>query len=283
MDSAEMSQSAALADYVSQGERLSYARFGSGPELFLLHPTPVDHRFWLPLAFRLQDRYTITIPDLRGHGRSAAGHGGISMAKLAIDIERLLGELNIESACFAGCSVGSYVLYELWRRRPECIRALAFCCGKPQPDDAAAREKRKANIALIEGQGAAAFFDKTIGALFSPAFFEQQPTKVATLRAAMDAVKAAAAIAIQQGLMERPDSRPTIGTISVPVLALAAQKDALASPAEMQVIPELLPAAEYHQLDRAGHFAPYEEPETVGGILDRFFARVCRSEASPRE
>lgn len=266
--------------YVSDGSRLFFTTEGAGPDVVLLHPTPLSHDFWAPVVLELKDRYRITLPDLRGHGRSEAGQGTISMDRLGQDLQRLLEAAGISQALFAGCSIGSYVLYELWRRMPNHVEALAFCCGKPQPDAAANRAKRLENIDKIRASGPGSFFDQMIETLVSPDFCRREPNKVADLRGMMSAMGPEALIAVQQGLMDRPDSTATVGTISVPVLALAGGEDRASTLEEMRAIPEILPGAEYHLLPEAGHFAPYEQPQAVAGILGKFFDRASRSERS---
>ena len=125
--------------YHSGGNKLFYTTLGKGPSVVLLHPTPVHHRFWLPVAEMLAPRYQVIIPDLRGHGQSESGEGPITMEKLAADAVRLLDSLELSTAIFAGCSIGGYTLYELWRTAPERMRAFAFCCSRPQADNEAAQ------------------------------------------------------------------------------------------------------------------------------------------------
>ena len=122
------------------GARLFAVTTGCGPDVVLLHPTPVHHAFWLPVADQLADRYRLTLIDLRGHGKSSAGTGKITMAQLAEDVHSVLGALGIQRAAFVGCSIGTYTLYEYWRRFPEQMAALVCTCGKPQPDSEANRE-----------------------------------------------------------------------------------------------------------------------------------------------
>ncbi len=260
--------------YTSLGSRLFSATFGGGPDVVLLHPTPLSQGFWEPIAAELSGRYRVTIPDLRGHGQSEAGEGAIGMDRLGADVERLLDEMRISHAIFAGCSIGSYVLYELWRRMPQRVDALAFCCGKPQPDAAGNRVKRAENVEKIRLNGTGNFFDQMIDTCVTAGFRSSQPARVAELRTMMDAMRPEGVIAVQQGLMERPDSVPTVKTITVPVLALAGSQDPASTPEEMRAIPELLLAAEYHLLPDTGHFAPYEQPQVVSRILAEFFARV---------
>ena len=72
------------------GARLFAVTMGTGPDVVLLHPTPVHHGFWLPVATLLADRYRLTLVDLRGHGQSSAGTGTITMARLAEDVHAVL-------------------------------------------------------------------------------------------------------------------------------------------------------------------------------------------------
>jgi 3-oxoadipate enol-lactonase len=260
--------------YTSGDARLFYEQQGAGPDIVLLHPTPVHHGFWLPVAALLNSGYRVTTPDLRGHGRSESGHGVINMARLGDDIERLLDAAHIEAALFAGCSIGSYTLYELWRRIPERIRALAFCCGKPQPDTAANRAKRTEDIEKIRLAGTAEFFDRMAHTLVGPTSRARHPERSGQLRAMMDAAGPEAIIAVQQGLAQRPDSVPSLSTITVPVLALAGAEDPGSTPEEMAVVQQRLPRSAWHVLPDAGHYAPYEQPETVGRILRDFFDGV---------
>jgi 3-oxoadipate enol-lactonase len=261
--------------YCSGDTRLFYEILGSGPDVVLLHPTPVHHGFWLPVAESLSSRYRVTLPDLRGHGQSEAGHGGIDIPRLGEDIERLLDAAQIETALFAGCSIGSYTLYELWRRLPGRVRGLAFCCGKPQPDSPANRAKRAEDIEKIRLEGTSAFFDRMTQILLGPTSRTRHPEKSGQVRAMMDAMGPESVIAVQRGLGQRPDSVPTISTITVPVFALAGGEDSSSSPDEMAVIRDLLPATAWHVLSDAGHYAPFEQPETVGRMLREFFDRVA--------
>jgi 3-oxoadipate enol-lactonase len=261
--------------YTSGGAHLFYEQRGAGPDIVLLHPTPVHHGFWLPVAARLSTGYRVTAPDLRGHGRSEPSEGVIYIERLGEDIEQLLDAAGIETAFFAGCSIGSYTLYELWRRSPERIRALAFCCGKPQPDTAVNRAKRTEDIENIRFAGTAEFFDRMTQTLVGATSRARHPEKSEQLRAMMDAASPEAIVAVQHGLAQRPDSVPTLPTITVPVLALAGAEDLGSTPEEMSVIHQRLPGSAWHVLPDAGHYAPYEQPETVGRILRDFFDGVA--------
>ena len=50
--------------YESQGARLSYEEEGSGVPIIFLHPTPLDHTYWLP-SIRGIGEYRVILPDFR--------------------------------------------------------------------------------------------------------------------------------------------------------------------------------------------------------------------------
>ncbi len=264
--------------YTSGGTKLFAETMGEGQDVFLLHPTPVHHAFWRPVAEILAQRYRVVMPDLRGHGQSEAGDGPITVEKLGEDVERLMNELDIGKALFAGCSVGGYTLFELWRRMPQRIAALAFCCSKPQADADANRAKRREWIDGIRLRGTGDFFELMLNSLIGPTTRGRFPQKTGEAREMMQTTRPDAVIAMQQGLAARPDSVATAKTIRVPCSVIGAAEDGGSTVEDMKLLAETIRnggyGAEFHVLPDAGHYAPWEQPETVGPILRRFFDSV---------
>jgi len=264
--------------YLSSGARLGYSDSGAGLPVVFLHPTPLNRNYWRPLIAEVGPLRAI-VPDLRGHGISELGSGlptglfarvpdagALTMEQLGTDILALLDHLELPAAVFAGCSIGGYVLLELWRRAPERVRGLAFVCSKPQPDAEANLEKRAANIARVRGGMLAKVFDEGAVSLVGATARARRPEIVAEVRAQMT-LTADAQVAVQAGLAARPDSVPTVAAITAPVLAIAGGEDGAVSPAEMEAFRAAPGGCEYHLLADAGHLAAYEQPERVAAIL----------------
>jgi pimeloyl-ACP methyl ester carboxylesterase len=287
--------------YESDGARLAYDhRTGEGLSVrtpadasgdvavVFLHPTPLDHDYWRPMIERLPRSLGVRaiVPDLRGHGASQLGAGlpvgefvevpdapVLTMERLGQDVLALLEHLGIREAYFVGCSIGGYVQMELVRRAPERIRGLAFVCSKAQPDAAANRAKRKANIEQLRAEGTAKVFDGSAQNLIGAATRSARPEIVGELRARMT-ISAEAAIAVQAGLAVRPNSVPDIARIHVPVLAIAGGEDAGVTAAEMEAFKAAPGGCEFHVIEGAGHFAAYEKPDEVAGIFGEWLGRV---------
>jgi pimeloyl-ACP methyl ester carboxylesterase len=264
--------------YESDGARLSFQESGTGLPVVFLHPTPLDHDYWRPLVADMGGMRAL-VPDLRGHGSSELGDtlplGGfapvpdapvLTMAQMAGDILALLDHLEIPEAVFAGCSVGGSVLLELWRQAPQRIRGLAFVCSKPQPEGEASLHRRAANIAQLRAEGTGKLFDGMAQTLTGATARKRCPEIVDELRARMT-VSPEAAVAMQAGLAMRPDSVPTVATITAPVVAIAGGEDPGITAAEMEVFKAAPGGCEFHFLPDAGHFAAYEQPQKVAALL----------------
>ncbi len=268
--------------YESNGARLSYRESGAGTPVVFLHPTPLDRDYWLPMIADLPSDLIgvrAIVPDLRGHGQSELGDdlplGGFSRVPdapvltvelLATDILTLLDKLKIDAAIFVGCSIGGYVMLELARRVPKRMQAMGFICSKPQPDAEANLTRRAANIAQVRSEGTSTFFDNMAMTLIGATARARRPAILTELRSRMK-VSAKGIVAVQAGLAVRPDSVPTVSKISVPVLAICGGEDAGITQAEMSVFKNAPGGCSFHMLPDAGHFAAYEQPEKVAGIV----------------
>ncbi len=268
-----------MESFISSGAVLRYTMVGAGLPVVFLHPTPLDHDYWRPLLAGLTGIRAI-VPDLRGHGASEMGSelpvGGfarvpdapvLTMSQLAADVLELLDAIGIRESVFVGCSIGGYVMLELWRRDPARMRAMAFICSKPQPDAEAGLQKRADNIARVRSEGVEPFFDTMAQTLVGATTRKQQPSIVAEVRGRM-VLTAESVVAVQAGLATRPDSVPTVHTIDVPVLAIAGGEDGAVSPEEMKAFRQAHARCDFYAIPDAGHFAAYEQPRTVAGFLE---------------
>jgi len=265
-------------EYLSDGTRIGFDDSGSGLPVVLLHPTPLDREYWRPLTRELAGIRAI-VPDFRGHGSSelgtelpAGGFGRVpdapilTMERLAADVLKLLDHLRVPKAVFAGCSIGGYVLLELWRTAPQRMRGLVFVCSKPQPDAEANLAKRAETIGRARAEGVTALFDGMAQSLLGATTRKEHAEIVEEVRARMT-LTPESEVAVQAGLATRPDSVPTVATIRVPVLAIAGAEDTSVTAADMESFRTAPGGCEFHVLAGAGHFAGYEHPKKVAGLM----------------
>jgi len=197
----------------------------------------------------------------------------LGIGQLAKDVLTLLDHLQIPEAVLVGSSIGGYVALEIWRQAPERVRGLAFVCSKPHPDTETNQLRRATTIDRIRAGEIEEIFDEMAQSLIGPTARERRPEIVAELRARLT-LTPETLIAVQAGLATRPDSRTTIRTITVPVLAVAGGEDPGVTPEEMQAFSYAPGGFEFHLLPDAGHMAAYEQPEKVASLLAEWLRQM---------
>ena len=270
--------------YESHGARLNFEETGSGVPIIFLHPTPLDHSYWLPSIKEIGE-YRAILPDFRAHGDSELGDdlpvGGfsrvpnapvLSIGQLTSDVLALMDHLELGEAVFAGCSIGGYVMLDLWRKAPMRMRGLVFVCSKAQPDAEANLVKRVETINRVKREGTAGVFDGNAQTLIGASTRAKRPEVVNELRARMT-LTPEAVIAVQAGLATRQDSVPDIAEIDAPVLAICGGEDPGITEAEMRAFEGAPGGCEFHLLPDAGHFAAYEQAQTVATIMRPWLAQ----------
>jgi 3-oxoadipate enol-lactonase len=254
----------------SDDVEIFYEIRGSGPPVVLLHPFPCHHEFWNPVAEALDSRYRLILPDLRGHGDSEIGEGPALMQKHAGDVARVLDAAGVAKAAFVGCSIGGYILFEFWRRFRERVTSLALCDTRPQSDTADGRANRLKAAAAVLEQGTEPFIESMIPKLMGRTTVSTRPDLVDGARAMMRKMSAEDISLVLRGMAERPDSVADLKAINVPTLIVIGEEDVLSTVADGELMRQNIARSELKVVPKAGHYAPWEQPELVGKVLRQF-------------
>jgi pimeloyl-ACP methyl ester carboxylesterase len=259
----------------SDDAEICYEIRGNGPPVVLLHPFPCDHEFWNPVAPALDSRYRLILPDLRGHGDSEIGEGPALMQKHASDVARVLDTAGIGKAALIGCSIGGYILFELWRRLRERMTALGLCDTRPQADTAEARANRLKAAATVLEQGTEPFLESMIPKLLGRTTMTARPDLVDGAHAMMRKMSAEDISQVQRGMAERSDSVADLKTINVPTLIVIGEEDVLSTVADGELMRQNIAGSELKVILKAGHYSPWEQPEAVGTVLRQFLDKAA--------
>jgi pimeloyl-ACP methyl ester carboxylesterase len=254
----------------SDDVEIFYEIRGSGPPVVFLHPFPCHHQFWNPVAEALDSRYRLILPDLRGHGDSEIGEGPALMQKHAGDVARVLDAAGVGKAAFVGCSIGGYILFEFWRRFRERVTSLALCDTRPQPDTADGRANRLKAAAAVLEQGTEPFLESMIPKLLGRTTVAMRPDLVEGARAMMRKMSAEDISLVLRGMAERPDSVADLKSINVPTLIVIGEEDVLSTVADGELMRQNIAGSQLKVVPKAGHYAPWEQPESVGKVLRQF-------------
>jgi pimeloyl-ACP methyl ester carboxylesterase len=251
-----------------------YRVLGEGPPVVLLHPFPVNHEFWLPVAQVLAPRYRIILPDLRGHGDSGVGEGPATMAKHAGDIACVMDDADVGRAPLIGVSIGGYALFEFWRRNRGRVAALGLCNTKAPADSAEARAGRLRAANDVLESGTEPFFESMIPRLLGKTTREARPDLVEGALRMMRKMSPEDVAQVQGGMAGRPDSMGTLNTINVATLIVTGDEDILTGVNEAELMRQHISGSQLRIIPKAGHYSPWEQPEEAGKLLRQFLERL---------
>lgn len=118
--------------YVSQRLRLNYLDWGNpdAPPLLLIHGNRDHAHNWDWVAARLQDRYHIVAPDLRGHGDSQWSAGSMyAVAEWVYDVAKLVDQQGLAPLRVVAHSLGGNVAMRYAGTFPEDVERLVVIEG----------------------------------------------------------------------------------------------------------------------------------------------------------
>lgn len=249
---------------------------GAGTPIVLLHGFPLDRSLWAQQRSALSMRARCITPDLRGFGESST-EGPYSMDQYADDIASLLDWLEIERAVVCGLSMGGYVAMALWRRHADRVRGLVLCDTRATADTDATRATRNELIALARTEGATAIAERQLTGLLGSTTRARHPEIVAMMRDMLSRQPVDGIVGALEALRDRPDSRATLASVTVPTLVMVGDEDALTPPSDARAMIELLPVstpAQFESIPHAGHLPCVERPAAVTHALAEFLAII---------
>lgn len=262
-----------MPTFRSSDSQLFYEVAGNGPDVVLLHPFPLNHNFWKPVAEQLSTRYRLIMPDLRAHGASELGDGPATMQKLAADLAALCRKERITKAFFVGVSIGGYTLFEFWRRSRERIAALVLSNTRASAETPESRAARLGLADKVLREGSAGFIEEMLAKLLSPVTRSNRPDIVDAVRRMMQQMSPQDIAGVQQGMADRPDSIPTLKTIEVPTLVLVGEDE---DKGESELMRQQIGGSSLQVIPHAGHYAALEQPEAFADLLREFLDGLPR-------
>jgi pimeloyl-ACP methyl ester carboxylesterase len=234
-----------------------------GIPVLLLHAFPLDARMWEAQVSALEGAsYETIAPNLPGREPDN------DLGRWAERILQLLPGDFIP----VGCSMGGYLIFELWRQASARIPAAVFIDTRAGADTPEVREGRDETIRILGEDGFEAFWKLQEPKLFGP---EAPPDVIEQARAIAVEQPITNLVATLQALGSRPDSRETAPSMDVPALVIVGEEDVLTPPGEAEELAELLPIAQLVRLPGAGHLTPLEQPVQINEELLVFLSHTA--------
>jgi 3-oxoadipate enol-lactonase len=236
--------------------------------VIFIHAFPLDGRMWDGQIDGLGGRWPAIAPSLPGFG-GAAGVGDVmTMGAAAGRCVQALDAAGMERAVVCGLSMGGYVAFELWRMARQRIAGIVLANTRSGADTEEAADGRRRLAARLRDEGNG-FLVAEPPPLLGPGASDEVR---AFLRDSIADQPAASIAAAAEGMAERPDSTPDLGTLDVPVLVLTSTEDALIPAAvTLEMVPHIK-GAQAVTINGAGHLSNLEAPALFGEALEGFLA-----------
>lgn len=250
------------------GKNLAVERHGDGDPVIMVHGLGGTSNAWGPQADVLAHTYRVIRPDLEGSGRSSVT-GPLSIAGFVADLIALLDADGIDSAHFAGHSMGTIVCQHLAVAHPARVRSLALIGPLAAPPDAA-RVPIRERAELARASGMVPIADAIVQGATSSHTRETKPEVTALVRELIlrqdpeGYARSCEALADAQAA--------DVSVLECPVLLMTGSDDAVAPPAAVEALGAKFKDAEVQILEQCGHWTPLEQAGAVTSALVKFFA-----------
>jgi pimeloyl-ACP methyl ester carboxylesterase len=141
---------------------------------------------------------------------------------------------------------------------------------KAASDTPEGRDRRRELIEIARTAGADAVATRQSVGILGKTTRERRPDIVSTVRGMMRRASVDGIVGALQAMIARPDSTPTLPTISVPTLIVTGDEDVIAPPKEARALHEAIAGSQLEILSSAGHLSNIERPAAFNAVLDEF-------------
>jgi pimeloyl-ACP methyl ester carboxylesterase len=217
-----------------------------------------DDAVWQPQTTALADIADITIAD----------HGLLD--SLDAMAEAILARAP-ERFALAGHSMGGRVAFEVIRRAPERVMALAILDSgfAPLPQGAAGEQEiagRQRLVALARNAGMRFMGQDWLQAMVHPS----RLTDRVLINSILDMIERKTPDHFEaqvRALLGRPDARPLLPRIACPALVLCGREDSWSPLAQHEEMAELIPVSRLVALAECGHMSTLEKSAEVSAAM----------------
>lgn len=224
------------------------------PVLLLVPGMLNDERVWAGVAQALADVAQVRVARVTTQATIPA---------MAQDAWALLADLPPETpVVLVGFSMGGYVAIEMLARPQRRLRAAALVATSARPESPQGQAMREKSIAALQGD-----FARTVQGIAQWGSHEPTSALLQALTAMMLDVGAETAVRQTRAIMARGDHREALARLDLPVHVLCGAADRITPPALSQELAALIPLARFHEIEKAGHMLPLEQPQPVAALL----------------
>ena len=250
--------------------KINYEKKGKGPAVVLLHGFLENLNMWDTILPVLSKNHLIINIDLLGHGKTGSLGYIHTMEDMAEAVIAVLDHHEINTAYFAGHSMGGYVALALAEKDPHRINSLCLINSTFEADDTERKKIRKRAIKMAHTN-----YESLVSLSFSNLFVIESKLKfkkeynTALKQALKTTVQGY--IAAQEGMTLRPNRFEIFKNIKGKTLVVTGKKDTLIN--SMKIKKQIEETFIIHKELPGGHMSHIESFSELTYILKRFIEK----------
>lgn len=246
---------------------------GDGPPVLALHGVGGGAYFFRGLAERLGLKYRVLATDLpSGLGPDGSAEPA-SMETWAAGLSELVAARVSEPVVAVGHSLGTILALELWRRRPDFIRAMVFVGGVPRVRDLM-RSRLRERLDSIATGGMTGWGPRVSPGVFGRRAFQTTPETIGMFERLLELHPPSTYIRNMEALLAA-SAVDVPATVTVPCLSISGTEDNYAPPAFVtEFVRSLGAPCDQVLLEGVGHMPFFEVPDEFARTVGAFLARL---------
>lgn len=256
------------------GVRLYYDVRGAGPPVILGHSFLCSGAMWNWQLDPLARRHLVINVDLRGHGRSGVAPAPFDLYDLVDDLLAILDRLGLQSAVWAGLSIGGMVALRAALVAPDRVSGLILLDTDAGAETGWNKRKYKVLTAAARLLGTEPLLHRVERMMFCRHTRKTQPDLVKEWHTRFAAVPLDTIRLTVAALSARDTILDKLARVQVPALVMVGAEDQPLPPARAKQIAAALPRARLQIVDQAGHLCTLEQPHFVTAAMLAFLGEL---------
>ena len=263
---------------IYQNKNIFYRITGEGKTVVFIHGFGEDGEIWNNQVNFLKEHFKLIIPDIPGSGKSelvpnATIETYAEIIKIILDTEAQDASSEVGAlSTLIGHSMGGYITLAFAEKYPQYLDSFGLFHSTAFADSEEKKQVRAKAIDFINEKGVDLFLKTSTPGLFTPAFADAHPEKIAGLIEDGKSFTAAALVQYYQAMIARPDRTFVFNNFTKPVLYIIGEHDN-AIPLQSSLQQCYMPAQSHvYILEKSAHMGMWEETEKANQILLDFLS-----------
>lgn len=222
--------------------------------IVLLPGMMCDSRVWAAQVAALSKAYHLVVGDLTN---------AATIRDMALDV------LGSQSGPFAlaGLSMGGIVAFEIWRQAPDRVTHMMLIDTNPHSETPERAMQRLEQIERVLSGELRSVVADSLKPLYLAKSHRQDQKLLSLIMAMAEDLGPSVFHHQAEALRERPDSVPTLSSITCPTAVICGREDTVCPLAYHELMASGIPNAALTVIDDCGHLSTLEQPAAVTAAM----------------